>query len=88
MKKACPAARLVSTPAVAAAGAKSLGVEFGASDQFAQCQVQKVFQAVCLRPASTQADYTQVSTMKANFKTGGYKLKQVFAEAAVYCMGN
>ena len=70
------------------AGAKSLGVELASTTQFAQCQAQQVFQSVCLRPPSTAADYTQVSTMTSDFKKGGYKLKQVFAEAAVYCMGN
>jgi hypothetical protein len=25
--------------------------------------------------------------MVSSFKSGGYKLKQVFAESAVYCMG-
>jgi hypothetical protein len=68
-------------------GAKSLGAELGASNQFAQCQVQKVFQAVCLRAPSDAADRAQVSTMVADFKQG-YSLKNAFAEAAVYCMGN
>jgi len=68
-------------------GAKSLGQEFGASDQFAQCQVTKVFQAVCLRAPSDAADRAQVSTIKGDFKQG-YSLKKVFAETAAYCMGN
>jgi hypothetical protein len=70
------------------AGAKSLGQEIAGSDQFAQCQVQKVFQNVCLRPPSTAADHAQVATMKADFKANRkYSMKQMFAEAAVYCMG-
>jgi hypothetical protein len=68
-------------------GAKSLGAELGASGQFAQCQVQKVFQAVCLRAPSDAADRTQISSMVTDFKQG-YSLKNAFAEAAVYCMGN
>ena len=28
------------------------------------------------------------STIKATFKSTGYKMKQVFADAAIYCMGN
>ena len=68
-------------------GAKSLGQEIAASDQFAQCQVTKVFQAVCLRPPSSAADFSQVSQTKGNFKQG-YSLKKVFAETAAYCMGN
>jgi hypothetical protein len=68
-------------------GAKSLGQELAASSAFAQCQVQKVFKAVCFRAPQNQADRTQIATMVSSFKSGGYKLKQVFAESAVYCMG-
>jgi hypothetical protein len=69
------------------AGAKSLGQELAASSAFAQCQVQKVFQAVCFRTPQDQADRNQISTMVSGFVAGGYKLKKVFAESAVYCMG-
>jgi hypothetical protein len=68
-------------------GAKSLGQELAASSAFAQCQVQKVFQAVCFRTPQNQADRNQIATMVSGFTAGGYKLKQVFAESAVYCMG-
>ena len=68
-------------------GAKTLGAEFGASDQFAQCQVRKAFKAVCLRAPSDGADRSQVATMVGHFKQG-YSLKKVFAESAVYCMGD
>jgi len=68
-------------------GAKSLGQEIAASDQYAQCQVTKVFQAVCLRAPSDAADRAQVAQIKSDFKQG-YSLKKVFAETAVYCMGN
>ncbi len=68
-------------------GAKSLGQELESSDAFAACQVQKVFTAVCYRPPTTSQDLAQVATMKSDFKNGGYKLKQMFAEAGVYCMG-
>ena len=68
------------------AGAKSLGDELANSDAFASCQVKKVFRAVCLREPEDQADRDQVATMVASFKAG-YRMKQTFAEAAVYCMG-
>jgi hypothetical protein len=68
-------------------GAKSLGVEFGGSDQFAQCQVQKVFKTVCLRAPSDAADRSQLSTIVGHFKQG-YSMKTAFAETAAYCMGN
>jgi hypothetical protein len=69
-------------------GAKSLGDELAHSDAFAQCQVEKVFKAVCLREPGNAADRQAVSTIKASFRGGGYRMKQVFADAAVYCMGN
>jgi hypothetical protein len=66
-------------------GAKSLGQELESSDAFAQCQVVKVFTAVCFR-APLQSDQTAVNAIKANFKSG-YKLKQVFQQAAAACPG-
>jgi len=67
-------------------GAKSLGEELANSDAFASCQVKKVFRTVCLREPEDAADRTQISSMVASFKAG-YRMKQTFAEAAVYCMG-
>ena len=69
-------------------GAKSLGEELAGTQVFAQCQVQKVFKAVCLRDAVDQDDRNQVAAMTNTFRNGGYNLKQVFAESAGYCMGN
>jgi len=68
-------------------GAKSLGQELAASDAFAQCQVTKVFQTVCFRAPTSTADQTTVAAIKANFKAGGYKLKQVFQQSAAACAG-
>jgi len=67
-------------------GARTLGEELGNSDAFASCQVRKVFQTVCLREPEDAADRQQVQQMVASFKAG-YRMKQTFAEAAVYCMG-
>lgn len=69
-------------------GAKSMGQELENTEAFAQCQVKKVFKVVCLRPPVDSADRSQVSTMVSTFKSDGYKMKQVFADAAVYCKGN
>ncbi len=67
-------------------GAKSMGEELANSDAFAACQVEKVFKTVCFRaPRST--DRTRVGEITSAFKSGGYHLKQVFAEVAVHCMG-
>jgi hypothetical protein len=70
------------------AGAKSLGQELGASDAFASCQVEKVFRTVCLRSPENAADRSQISSMANAFRASGYRLKQVFADAATYCMGD
>lgn len=68
-------------------GAKSMGEELANSEAFAQCQVEKVFRTVCYRSPSSNADRAAVGTIASNFKNG-YRLKNVFAEAAVYCRGN
>jgi len=68
-------------------GAKSLGVELGSSEAFASCQVKKVFRTVCLRPPEDAADRAQVDAITNTFRTTGYRLKQVFADTAAYCMG-
>ncbi|MFO1401067.1 MAG: hypothetical protein U1F30_07620 [Steroidobacteraceae bacterium] len=69
-------------------GAKSMGWELANSDAFADCQVKKVFKAVCLRDPGNATDRAEVASVAAAFKAGGYKLKQVFADTAVYCMGD
>ena len=69
------------------AGAKSLGQELAASDAFAHCQVTKVFQAVCFRAPISSADQATVLAIKASFKSGGYRLKQVFQLSAAACPG-
>jgi hypothetical protein len=68
-------------------GAKSLGQELGNSYAFAQCQVKKVFKAVCLRDPSDAADRGAVDQIVNSFRTTGYNMKQVFADTAVHCMG-
>jgi len=69
-------------------GAKSMGMELANSDAFARCQVKKVFKTVCLRNPGNSSDYSKIDAMVSSFKGSGYKLKQVFGEAAAYCMGD
>jgi hypothetical protein len=69
------------------AGAKSLGEELANSDAFAQCQVEKVFQSVCLRAPSDVEDRAEVSRIVGVFRNNGHSLKRVFAETAAYCRG-
>jgi hypothetical protein len=68
-------------------GAKSLGEELANTQAFAQCQVEKVFKNVCLRPPSDQADRNEIDTIVSGFQSD-YNLRNVFARSAVYCMGN
>jgi hypothetical protein len=68
-------------------GAKTMGEELANSNAFAQCQVEKVFKTVCFRAPGNQADRDEVQAITTRFKNG-YRLKQVFAETAVYCMGD
>jgi len=68
-------------------GAKSMGQELAGTHAFAQCQVTKVFTAVCLRAPGDAADRAELDSMTSSF-SNGYDLKPVFAESAKYCMGN
>jgi hypothetical protein len=69
-------------------GAKSLGQELAGSQAFAECQVKKVFRNVCFRDPVDAVDRAQIQGMVGSFKGNNYSMKQVFAEAAVYCMGD
>ncbi|MEO8315104.1 MAG: hypothetical protein ABI645_09940 [Pseudomonadota bacterium] len=68
-------------------GAKSMGQELANSDQFARCQVEKVFKTVCLRPPVNISDRTEVNRIIGVFRNGGFKVKDVFAETAAHCKG-
>jgi hypothetical protein len=68
-------------------GAASMGQELANSDAFAKCQVKKVFRAVCLREPEDAADRSQIDDVMVPSFKAGYQMKQTFAEAAVYCMG-
>ena len=74
----------------AGSGAKSMGTGAGAAaTQFARCQVEKVFKTVCLHATGERARTARkVNDIIGVFKSGGYKLKDVFAETAAYCKGN
>ena len=69
-------------------GAKAMGQELARSDAFAACQVEKVFKTVCFRAPADATDRARIQVIKSDFKAGGYKMKQVFAETAAYCMGD
>jgi hypothetical protein len=75
-------------------GAQSLGQELESSGAFASCQVTRVFKTVCYRAPAVSSlqnpsgDGAQIQSMIASFQSNNYSLRQVFAEAAAYCMGN
>lgn len=69
-------------------GAASLGRELAGTEVFAQCQAGKVFETVCLREPANDSDRVQVSAMVNSLQTGGFRMKQAFAEAAAFCMGD
>ena len=71
-------------------GAKALGIELANTEAFAQCQVDKVFRAVCLRdPNDYAADRAERDTnMIPDFISSGYDLKQVFTDTAAWCKGS
>jgi hypothetical protein len=66
------------------AGARSLGAELAGTRAFAECQVTKVFHAVCLRDPVDSDDRNAVEDMTDDF-VGNFNLKQVFADSAAYC---
>lgn len=68
-------------------GAKSMGQELAYSEAFAECQATKVFKAMCFRVPVNSQDRNQITTMVSNFKARAYSAKELFADAATYCMG-
>jgi hypothetical protein len=66
-------------------GAAAFGTEIASSGAFASCQVTKAFKAVCLRAPSSSKDGTEITALTSKFTANGYKLKQTFADAALYC---
>jgi len=46
-----------------------------------------VFTAVCFRAPNSSTDQQTVTNLKTSFKSGGYRLKQVFQQAAAACPG-
>jgi hypothetical protein len=69
-------------------GAASLGQELENTTAFANCQVVKVFQAVCMRNPTSSADQTTIANIQALFIQSNYDLKQVFQQSAAACAGS
>ena len=69
-------------------GPKSLGQEVAQSRAFSQCQVEKVFEHICLKPPGNPTDRTEVERVADVFEAQNYSMKRVFAEVSAYCMGD
>ena len=63
-------------------------MELAQTRQFSECQVRNVFEKVCYRAPNGAADLQAVETIANSFEANNRSLKRVFAETAVYCMGN
>jgi hypothetical protein len=70
------------------AGPKSLGQELAQTRRFSECQVRNVFEKVCYRSPNGAADLQAVQSIANSFEANNRSLKRVFAETAVYCMGD
>ena len=68
-------------------GAKSLGMELARTRQFSECQAKRVFEKVCYRSPNGAADVQAVKTIANSFEANNRSMKRVFADTAVYCMG-
>ena len=68
-------------------GAAALGEELENTTAFANCQVVKVFQTVCMRAPTSTADQATVANIQALFVSSNYDLKQVFQQSAAACAG-
>ncbi len=68
-------------------GAKTMNMELAHSKAFASCQVEKVFQNVCLRKPGDATDRAKIEEFTQNFAANNYQLKQVFIDTANYCKG-
>ncbi len=68
-------------------GPKSMGTEVANSRAFSECQVEKAFERICLRPPGDPTDRAEIQRVADVFETRSYSMKRVFAEVATYCMG-
>jgi hypothetical protein len=69
-------------------GPQTMGAEVTASRAFSICQVEKVFAQTCFRPPESEDDRAEVERVADVFEEEAYSLKRVFAETALYCMGD
>lgn len=69
-------------------GASSMNKELAHSRAFAHCQVEKVFENVCLRTPADNDDLVAIDAFTESFANSGFQLKQVFRDTANYCRGN
>jgi hypothetical protein len=78
-------------------GARQLGQELANSQTFARCQVDKAFEAICLRGPSefindpvsgVQDRITRDSIVDRFTSSYSYNMREVFTDVAAHCKGN
>jgi hypothetical protein len=68
-------------------GVKGFGQLYADSNAFAQCMAKRAYARVCVQDALSQ-EGEHIDKLAKAFVDGGYKMKNLFAEAATTCMGN
>lgn len=68
-------------------GPQSLGREVAESRAFSVCQVEKVFEHICFRPPRDESEVERIREIADAFEASNYRMKTVFAQVAVHCMG-
>lgn len=66
-------------------GMRSLGEMFANSEQFSQCMARHAVKRTCLTEADLKSP--RIKTLAQAFQNSGYKIKSLFAQAALGCMG-
>jgi hypothetical protein len=56
------------------------------SDAFSTCMADRVFHKVCLRGPASETEVDGIKDLAAGFKTGGMKMKELFAGSAAICL--
>jgi hypothetical protein len=67
-------------------GAQQYGQMLAATDSFPRCMAKRVYSSVCLQDIKTITD-DLVAPFADAFKSDGFNLKNLFAAAALQCMG-
>jgi hypothetical protein len=73
--------------AAAGNGVRSFGQLYADTNAFSECMAKRTYARVCVQDPLTEAG-PHIEKLTKAFIDGGYKMKNIFAEAATMCMGN